>query len=118
MFTFKTNTEATLAPLQKPKTKLVIYLLKNDHSQHSPCVTILVSKASWVILRQNTWLHIKHIRIFFILTKHEIFLIFPEMCESLGPYLPTTYPNHYKKTNSANVMINDNEQLVVKRRAR
>lgn len=42
MFTFKTNTEATLAPLQKPKTKLVIYLLKNDHSQHSPCVTILV----------------------------------------------------------------------------
>lgn len=37
------------------------------------------------------------------------------MCELLGPYLPTTYPNYYKKTNSANVLINDNEQLVVMR---
>lgn len=34
------------------------------------------------------------------------------MCESLGPY-----PNYYEKTNSANVMINDNEQLVVMRGA-
>ena len=39
------------------------------------------------------------------------------MCELLGPYLPTTYPNYYKKTNSANVMMNDNEQLVVMRGA-
>ena len=42
MFTFKTDMEATPASLQKPKTKLVIYLPKNDHGQRSPCVTILV----------------------------------------------------------------------------
>lgn len=61
----------------------------------------------------------KHERIFFIVVRHEIFLVFPETYKSLGLTLAAAYhqvmdvkifPFHPKKINSIDVTKGDNRQ--------